>query len=153
MALGLQTAAVSAAICMSPVAGFLSDKFGRKPISMISLVGMIVGAYPLYLAVNLGNNTAALAAMVTFMMFVALGGATYQVWLAEGFPRTLRATGLGISYNVAAGVLGGTTPLLCVSLIEMTHNRMAPAGLLVVASVVSMIFLLLQRETGNRPLK
>ena len=153
VALGLQTVAVSAAICMSPVAGFLSDRYGRKPIAMISIAGMIVGTYPLYTIVNLGNNTAALAAMVTFMMFVVLGGATYQVWLAEVFPRTLRATGLGISYNVAAGVLGGTTPLLCVTLIEITKNRMAPAGLLVVASVVSAIFLLLQRETGNKPLK
>jgi MHS family proline/betaine transporter-like MFS transporter len=153
VALGLQTAAVSAAIFMSPVAGFLSDRFGRKPISLISLLGMIAGAYPLYTVVNLGNNTLALAAMVIFMMIVALGGATYQVWLAEVFPRTLRATGLGISYNVAAGVLGGTTPLLCVTLIEMTHNRMAPAVLLIVASVVSMFFLLLQRETGKKPLK
>jgi MHS family proline/betaine transporter-like MFS transporter len=152
VALGLQTAAVSAAICMSPVAGFLSDKFGRKPIAMISIAGMIIGAYPLYTIVNLGNNTAALAAMVIFMMFVALGGATYQVWLAEVFPRSLRATGLGISYNVAAGVLGGTTPLLCVTLIEMTKNRMAPAGLLVVAALVSAFFLLFQRETSNKPL-
>jgi MHS family proline/betaine transporter-like MFS transporter len=120
---------------------------------MISIAGMIAGAYPLYTIVNLGINAMALGVMVIFMMFVALGGATYQVWLAEVFPRSLRATGLGISYNVAAGVLGGTTPLLCVTLIEMTKNRMAPAGLLVVASVVSAIFLLLQRETGNRPLK
>ena len=153
VALGLQTAAVSAAICMSPVAGFLSDRFGRKPISLISLAGMLVGAYPLYVVVNLGNNTLALAAMVIFMMFVALGGATYQVWLAEVFPRTLRATGLGISYNVAAGVLGGTTPLLCVTLIEITKSRMAPAILLIVAAAVSTIFLLLQKETGNRPLR
>ena len=114
---------------------------------------MLVGAYPLYVVVNLGNNTLALAAMVVFMMFVALGGATYQVWLAEVFPRTLRATGLGISYNVAAGVLGGTTPLLCVTLIEITKNRMAPAMLLIVAAAVSTIFLLLQKETGNKPLK
>ena len=152
VALGLQTAAVSAAICMSPVAGFLSDRFGRKPIAMISLAGMLLGAYPLYRVVNSGNNTAALGAMVIFMIFVALGGATYQVWLAEVFPRSLRATGLGISYNVAAGVLGGTTPLLCVTLIEMTKNRMAPAGLLVVAALVSAFFLLFQRETSNKPL-
>jgi len=152
-ALGLQSAALAAAICISPVAGFLSDRFGRKPLAMISLGGILLGAYPLYVVVNLGNNTPALLAMVIFMVLLALGGSTYQVWLAEGFPRTLRATGLGISYNVAAGVLGGTTPLLCVSLIEITKNRMAPAALLIVASAVSMIFLLLQRETGNRPLR
>ena len=114
---------------------------------------MMVCAYPLYAVVNLGNNALALIAMVGFMVFVALGGVSYQIWLAEVFPRTLRATGLGISYNVAAGVLGGTTPLLCVTLIEITKNRMAPAALLIVAAAVSTIFLLHQRETGNRPLR
>jgi len=114
---------------------------------------MVFCAYPLYAVVNLGNNTLALIAMVGFMVFVALGGVSYQIWLAEIFPRSLRATGLGISYNVAAGVLGGTTPLLCLTLIEMTKNRMAPAALLITASLVSTIFLLMQRETANRPLK
>ena len=151
-ALGLQSAAVASAIIVSPIAGFLSDKFGRKPIALFSLIGIILSAYPLYTIVNLGNNTLAFLAMISFMSFVALGGAPYGVWLAEVFPRTLRATGLGISYNVSAGILGGTTPLLCVTLIEITHNRMAPAGLLIVASLVSLLLLLLQRETGKRPL-
>ena len=122
-------------------------------MAMIYLLGILIGAYPFYLILNLGDNTLALIAMVLFMMFVALGGATYQVWLAEVFPRTLRATGLGISYNVAAGILGGTTPLLCVTLIEFTHSRMAPAGLLVVAAAVSTLLLIWQRETGNKPLR
>jgi MHS family proline/betaine transporter-like MFS transporter len=150
--LGLQSAAVASAIIMSPISGYLSDRFGRKPMGMISLAGVLLGAYPFYIAMNLGNNTLALIAMVTFMGFVALGGASYQVWLAETFPRTLRATGMGISYNVAAGILGGTTPLLCATLIEITHSRMAPAGLLVVAALVSAFFLLFQRETSNKPL-
>jgi len=152
-ALGLQSAAMGACLFMAPMAGFLSDKFGRKPVTLISLIGMLLTAYPLYLVVNLGINTLALVAMVFYMMLVTLGQAPYGIWLAEIFPRSLRGTGLGISYNAAAGILGGTTPLLCVTLIEITKNRMAPAGLLVVASVVSAIFLLLQRETGNKPLK
>jgi MHS family proline/betaine transporter-like MFS transporter len=90
--------------------------------------------------------------MMSFMGIVVLGQAPYGIWLAELFPRTLRATGLGISYNAAAGILGGTTPLVCATLIEMTHNRMAPAALLVVASIVSFGFNLMARETGNRPL-
>ena len=86
VALGLQTAAVSAAICMSPVAGFLSDRFGRKPIAMISLAGMLLGAYPLYRVVNSGNNTAALGAMVIFMIFVALGGPPIKFGSPRFFP-------------------------------------------------------------------
>lgn len=152
-ALGLQSASLGAALLMAPLAGLLSDKFGRKPMAFISLAGILLGAYPLYRIVNSGENTAALSAMILFMLFVTLGSATYQVWLAEVFPRTLRATGLGISYNVSAGVLGGTTPLICASLIEITHSRMSPALFLAAASVISLLMCMATRETGNKPLK
>jgi MHS family proline/betaine transporter-like MFS transporter len=152
-ALGLQSAAVGAAIIMSPIAGWLSDRFGRKPMSMISLVAILIGSWPLYAVVNLGDNTLALAAMILFMLTIALGGATYQVWLAEVFPRTLRATGLGISYNVSAGVLGGTTPLICALLIKVTHDGMAPAYLLMAAAIIGILLLMGKRETADRPLK
>jgi MHS family proline/betaine transporter-like MFS transporter len=152
-ALGMQSAAVGVAIMMSPLAGWLSDRFGRKPMSMISLVAILIGSWPLYAVVNLGDNTLALTAMILFMIAIALGGATYQVWLAEVFPRTLRATGLGISYNVSAGVLGGTTPLLCALLIKVTHDGMAPAYLLMAAAIIGILLLMSKRETADRPLK
>lgn len=153
VALGLQSVSVGAALFMAPLAGFLSDKFGRKPVAMISLAGILLGCYPLFHLVNKGNNTVALTAMVIFMLFVTLGSATYQVWLAEMFPRTLRATGLGISYNVSAGILGGTTPLACVALIAITHSRMAPTLLLIFAAIVSLLLNFGAMETGNKPLK
>lgn len=152
-ALGLQSASLAAALIMAPLAGFLSDKFGRKPVAFVSLAAILLGAYPLYHVVNLGQNTSALAMMVLFMILVTLGSSTYQVWLAEVFPRTLRATGLGISYNVSAGILGGTTPLICVTLMEVTHDRMSPVLLLVAASLASFLMCLATRETGCRPLR
>jgi MHS family proline/betaine transporter-like MFS transporter len=152
-ALGLQSASLGAALLMAPVAGFLSDRFGRKPVAYVSLLGILFGSYPLYHFVNTGDGTSAMVAMILFMLFVTLGSSTYQVWLAEVFPRTLRATGMGISYNIAAGVLGGTTPLLCATLIEITHQRMAPVLVLIVAPIVSLLLLLVQKETANKPLK
>ena len=107
--LGLQSASLGAALFIAPVAGFLSDRFGHKSIALVSLVGILLGAYPLFHVVNKGNNAPALAAMVTFM--------------------------------------------LCVTLMEIAHNRMAPVLFLVVASMVSFLMCMATRETGNRPLK
>lgn len=152
-ALGLQSASLGAALLTAPLAGFLSDRFGRKPLAFVSLTAMLLGAYPLYRLVNTGSNIHALAAMLFFMLFVTLGSATYQVWLAEVFPRTLRATGMGISYNISAGILGGTTPLVCVTLMEITHDRMSPAFFLMLASVISFLMCLVTRETANKPLR
>lgn len=152
-ALGLQSASLGAALLMAPLAGFLSDKFGRKPVAFVSLFAILLGAYPLYHVVNLGNNASALTVMILFIILVTLGSSTYQVWLAEVFPRTLRATGLGISYNVSAGILGGTTPLVCAVMMEYTHNRMSPVIFLLLAAVVSIPMCLMTRETGKKPLK
>jgi MHS family proline/betaine transporter-like MFS transporter len=152
-ALGLQSASVAVAMMTAPLMGFLSDKFGRKPLALISLAGMTLCSWPLYAVVNLGNNILTLLAMSFFMLMISLGGYPFNVWLAESFPRTLRATGMGISYNVSAGVLGGMTPLICATLIEITRSRMAPAFLLIGASLLGFLLALLQRETSDHPLK
>lgn len=152
-ALGLQSASLAVAFVAAPIAGWLSDQFGRKPVALFSLASILLGSYPLFFLVNLGQNTTALAAMVLFISIVTLGNSTYQIWLSEIFPRTLRATGMGISYNVAAGVLGGTTPLIFTALIGITHSRMAPVILLTGVAALGLLLLISKRETADRPLK
>ena len=56
------------------------------------------------------------------------------------------------SYNISAGVLGGTTPLICASLMDVTHDRMAPAFHLMGAAVIGLFLLSAKWETAHKPL-
>ena len=55
--------------------------------------------------------------------------------------------------NNAPALAAMVTFMLCVTLMEIAHNRMAPVLFLVVASMVSFLMCMATRETGNRPLK
>jgi hypothetical protein len=45
------------------------------------------------------------------------------------------------------------TPLICTSLMAATHSRIAPAGLVIFASVATILTSLRVKETGDKPLR
>jgi MHS family proline/betaine transporter-like MFS transporter len=94
-----------------------------------------------------------LLAIGTFAVLLGVGFSPFQVWLAEQFPSDLRASGFGISYNVAAGVFGGTAPLFATALVEFTGSPLAPAALIIGTSIISLAAAFSLPETADRPLR
>lgn len=150
--LGLQTLGVAVAVLMAPIGGYLSDRFGRRTMVIVSAGSVLALAWPLFAALRSGNHNLALLLVVAFAAAVGSGMAPYSTWLAEERPRFLRASWMGVTYNIAAGILGGTTPLLAGLLMEKFHSGMAPAALLVVASGVTILISLFTRETNTKVL-
>jgi len=151
-ALGLQTMGVATAILMMPVGGYLSDRFGRRAMVIFSTSCVLVLAWPFFMALRSENHDLSLLLLIVFAACVGLGMAPYSTWLAEERPRFLRASWMGVTYNIAAGILGGSTPLIAGLLIERFHSLMAPAVLLMVASIVTILLSLLARETNRKAL-
>ena len=70
--------------------------------------------------------------------------------MAELLPAEIRCTGMGIGYNVAIGIFGGTAPLVATYLISRTGNDFVPAYYLMAASAISFVALLGLPETAGR---
>jgi MHS family proline/betaine transporter-like MFS transporter len=151
-ALLAQTLAIAVIITFTPVAGFLADFLGRKKSVLISSLACLALAYPLFIIIERGNLTLDFIAIGAFAILLAIGFSPYQVWLAEQFPSSLRTSGLGISYNGAVGVFGGTTPLLATALVQISGNPIAPAALIVLSSLATIGAALLMKETAREPL-
>ena len=149
-ALGLQTASIALMVVLTPLAGHLSDLVGRKPMLIASAVGSLVASVPLLAVLRNGDPTDDLLAELVFCLVVVAGMSPYQVWLAESFPRALRASGLGLAYNGAAGILGGLTPLACTTLVEIVGSELAPAIYVSLAAAVSLAVALRTGETAGR---
>jgi MHS family proline/betaine transporter-like MFS transporter len=149
-ALSLETASIAFMVVLTPIAGHLGDHYGRKPMVLAGLVGCGLSAAPLFLFLENGTSTSDLVAELLFATFVAAALSPYQVWLAERFPRALRASGLGLAYNGAAGLLGGTTPLACAALTELTGSKLAPGAYVAFACLVSLLVAL--RTSDSNPL-
>jgi MFS transporter, MHS family, proline/betaine transporter len=148
-ALSLQTMSIAYMVVLTPLAGHLGDRFGRKPLVLAGMIGATVAAVPLFLLLENGTSARDLWAEITFATFVVAALSPYQVWLAERFPRELRASGLGLAYNGAAGLLGGTTPLACAALTAMTGSELAPGAYVAFACLVSLAIALRTGETAG----
>jgi MFS family permease len=97
-----------AGFAASPVAGHLSDKWGRRKVVMSSMLLTGVTIAGMVLA---GNS-------VWFVVFVALVGSflyamrsVLQAWAIECTPRHLAGTGVGLQFGITA-IGGGIAPSL-----------------------------------------
>lgn len=95
-------------IVVLPIWGALSDKIGRKPCILISMLGSMVLSIPMIKLVSGGESWQLILAiciqLILLAGFLSHAPATY----AEMFPTDQRTAGFGIPYSIAIAVFGGT---------------------------------------------
>ena len=101
-----------------PIAGWASDRFGRRPVFIFGALFMAVSAWPLFMMIESGSAVAIAAAISVFMVFghAAVYG-PLAAFYAELFPANVRYSGVSIGYQAASILLGGLTPLIASSLL------------------------------------
>ena len=128
--------------------GHLSDMFGRKRMLITACVLFIVLTVPLFYLLSINNLALIIAVEILFVILLSTNDGTLATFLAEIFPTRVRYTGFALSFNTANALLGGTTPLICTWLIEMTGNTMMPAYYLMVVSLFALGCMIASHETA-----
>jgi MHS family proline/betaine transporter-like MFS transporter len=148
----INTVSMLLLLALLPLFGFLSDRVGRRPVLLVGMSLNALLVYPFFVAIDTGQVAFALAAQLGFAVLIAAIQGPMPAYMAEMFPTRIRASALGISYNVTVGLLGGTAPLVATWLISSTGNMAAPAFYLVFLSAVSIVALLTLRVREGGPL-
>ena len=109
-ATAITAAALLVFMAAQPVWGALSDRLGRKPLTLLFGVGGMLVTVPVFAALAKTESAGAafLLALVPLMVlapFTAVGPALK----AELFPSHVRALGVALPYGVAQALFGGTT--------------------------------------------
>lgn len=124
-------------------AGWLSDRFGRRPVMLTGAVLVVVLAVPL---LNLlqdpgvsltGKGVAVCGAGAVVGLMAGPGPAM----LAELFPTNVRYTGLGLAYALSNAVFSGCAGLIITETIERTGNVDIPAYYAAATCAVSVLAL------------
>lgn len=121
------------------LAAILSDKIGCAKGILFGCAGCFFLA-PL-LIYGTGNWPFEIQVPIQ-MIFSFFLGATFgprSSLMASLFPPKVRYTAISASYNLTNGILGGTTPMICLSLIAYTQDNMAAALFVMVAATVSTL--------------
>ncbi|WP_019925956.1 MFS transporter [Nocardia sp. BMG111209] len=135
-----------------PLSGGLSDYFGRRPMWLVSLVGLAVLAIPMYWLMGKATGWAITGFVVLGLLYVPQLS-TISATFPAIFPTHVRQAGFALSYNVATAVFGGTAPLLNEWVIDRTHWTLFPAYYMVAACLIGLIAWTFLRETAGASLR
>jgi len=135
-----------------PIMGFFSDIFGRKAVLFLGLALLFLAIFPCFWLFLSGNWWYALYGEMLFSLALAPLNATVPTIIAEMFPTSVRASGISIGYNLGQAIFGGTLPLVALTLIEVTGNKLAPAWYVFGFNIVVLFAWLYLKETYQEKL-
>jgi MFS transporter, MHS family, proline/betaine transporter len=136
---------------VAPVAGLLSDRWGRYSVMIPAAVAIVLLILPGFGFLLHHPDTGALALFqVISAVLAALFIGPAPAAIAELFPTGVRSSGMGIAYNLSVTVFGGFAPLIATSLIARTGNPLSPAWYVMFACGLSLLTLLLTLRTKSR---
>jgi MFS family permease len=132
-----------------PLAGYLSDRFGRRLVYGIGIVATAVFAFPYFALLDTRMGGLVLLAIVVSLVCHDLQYGPQAALIAETFGTNLRYSGAGLGYQLASVIAGGPAPLIAAWILNATGSSVGIAWYIVGCCVVSMLALLLMPDRAT----
>lgn len=132
-----------------PLAGRLSDKLSQQKMILIAALGFLGLSQPFLFILSYGTFFQFIIIQCLISVPSAIYCATVPVMLTNMFPINLRCTVLSVLYSSAASLSAGLTPLLSLILLKKTHIATAPAllvAVLVMLTILTMFLKMMKRR-------
>ncbi|MFD0814935.1 MFS transporter [Amycolatopsis umgeniensis] len=110
-------------VFMQPVAGALSDRWGRRPVMFgFSIGGMLLTVPIMTLVGKTSDPWMAFLLMITALIFLSGYTALSAIIKAEMFPTNVRALGVGLPHALATAIFGGLSEPIALALKQAGHE-------------------------------
>jgi len=127
--------------------GYLSDRIGRRPVVLAGLMLGAAAMLPVYAGLShfAGSPVMVVLLLLVIVLAVALVTGPQTALLSELFSARTRYTAVGLPHNLAAGWMGGMSPLMVAFIANRTGMPLAgllyPTLLLAIALLLGWRFL------------
>jgi MFS transporter, MHS family, citrate/tricarballylate:H+ symporter len=136
-------------VVCDPLGGWLSDRFGRKPIMVIPWLCLAVAVFPCFLLLERERTGLALyIACAVLAGASTLSTSVSLIAVTESLPHRVRSGTLSIIYALSISVFGGSTQFIVAWLTRLTHNPLTPAWYMIGGVFVGFAALLVMPETA-----
>jgi len=131
------------------IAGWLSDKYGRKPVMILPSILLLVAILPCFWVISHSASVYALYGAVALITILAsLSSVPVIVTITETLPPHIRSGAVAMIYAFAISILGGSTQFVIKLLLDQTGNHLAPAYYWTGAAVLGLIAKVLVTESA-----
>lgn len=133
-----------------PVAGKLSDKYGRRPVFAFGAAVALITAFPIFSMIDSGI---AVFIWIAMSLGWALGACTMfgaeAAFFAELFPARVRYTGMSLVYQLGVLPSGAIAPMIAVWLVSSTGQSWPVAVYVMIAAAITLTALYFAKETAH----
>jgi MFS family permease len=133
-----------------PVAGALSDRFGRKRIYLIGSVATGIFGFVYFAMLNTMVPAWIFFGIILSFVPHDLMYGPQAALIAESFTPRLRYSGASIGYQLASVIAGGPAPLIAAGLLAATRSGYAIAAYIAFCAVVSIVATLMMPDYTGR---
>jgi len=140
-------------ILVTLLAGWLSDRIGRRTIFFINLVLIICTMPALLYAIEFADFESVAIAQISIAIMAAMYVGPEPALQAELYPTTIRNTALSLSYNVATSVFGGTAPYIIESITQNTGSITSSVYYIITVSILGIVALFFYQDGSLKDTK
>src|SRR5215471_7833636 len=116
------------AMFAEPLSGWMSDKFGRKPVMIVPGVLLLLVILPCFWLIGHARSAWTLYGAVALMSTLAsISSVPVIVTITETLPARIRSGAVATIYAFAISIFGGSTQFMIKLLIDRTGNPLSPA--------------------------
>jgi MHS family alpha-ketoglutarate permease-like MFS transporter len=120
----LMTVALAIMLLLQPIAGRLSDKFGRRPLMIFFGVCGTLFTYPIFVTLADTRSVGQAFALVMAALVMVTGYTSINAIVkAELFPADIRALGVALPFAIANTIFGGTAEYIALWLKNIGHEE------------------------------
>ena len=132
-----------------PQAGRAADRFGRRPVYFVGILGAAAWGFFAFPMMHTGRYPLIMAAIILGLVIHGIMFAPQPALLAEMFPTRMRYSGVSLGYQVTAIFAGSLAPIIAVKLLSAYKSAVPIAVYLAGAAVISLVALVFTRETNG----
>jgi MFS family permease len=133
-----------------PIAGHLSDRFGRRRVYMIGAAMTAVYGFAYFAMLNTAIPFLVFLGIVLSLVPHDTMYGPQAALIAESFTPRLRYSGASIGYQLASIIAGGPAPLIATALFAGWHSGYVVAAFIFFCGVVSLLATMGLQEYAGR---